>query len=394
MNKLESKTSIIICNFIYHFDINIYLIVAPVLAPIFLPGHERILQLIFIYTFLASSNLIRPVGVFLFGYLCLKHHPIKLLKITMLGVGISSFAMSVVPTTPSLRIIGAIMILLIRITQAICAEGEKTISTLYILEGEDNKNSIKNNAWLSVAIMCGCSLASMSGAFVNANNWRIPFFIGGLLSLYALMLRIDENTPDLQKRKRNINNTSVSLQSVLLVMFGTALSYVTYDFCFIFINNFIPLVTNISNKTMVSLNPIFFITDALLFIPCALYLKQFDAFKINMIATKLLAIFSIPLFMFMRNASLPYIIFVRFFIITVGVIYSCALNVYLARLFKGQNKYLIIGFFGSLGLVLFGKPATPLCLGMFYLTNSILAPPAYLAIIALISHILFKKSQE
>ena len=94
--------SLILANTLDHFDTNLYSFMAPIMAPLFFPQQNAIVQLILAYSFLATSSVTRPLGVLLFGSLAKRYDPWKTLQLTLIGVGMTTFAMGCLPTYASI----------------------------------------------------------------------------------------------------------------------------------------------------------------------------------------------------------------------------------------------------------------------------------------------------
>lgn len=418
----RKNISIILANVLDHFDANLYGFIAPIMAPLFFPKQEPIIQLILAYSFLATSSITRPIGVLIFGWLAARYDPCKILRITLIGVGISTFMMGCIPTFSSAGYYSALILLCIRIIGGIFAEGEKTIASLYLLENQTHKKAIMTNAWLGSSVIFGCAMASWAATYVSEYTWRIPFWCGGLLALYALFLRYSTQSPMLSSsRKRgsikaptfgnstggsiNIigNGSSVSsfalpeddkpsLRSILTVIFTGGLYYITYDLSFVLMNTFVPLITHITRETMMQWNTTLLLFDMFLFIPVAYLVWNRNVCTIKRLSVMMLALPAIPMFHFMQDASLAYVLFVRFWIVIWGVVFTCVLNVHLLSLFPNKNKYLWIGLGSATGIALIGRSTSALCLWGWHETHLSAVPGIYLCIVAMTVWLLSRRS--
>lgn len=426
--------SIILANVLDHFDANLYGFIAPIMAPLFFPKQEPIIQLILAYSFLATSNITRPIGVLIFGWLAARYDPWKILRITLIGVGVSTFTMGCIPTFSSAGYYSALILLCIRIIGGIFAEGEKTIASLYLLEDQTHKKAILTNAWLGSSVIFGCAMASWAATYVSEYTWRIPFWCGGLLALYALFLRYHSvcrprrphsglsgisGYTSLKKEESCLTdvystpkqpevpdkplawpsgmtnasfNNSPNLRSILTLIFTGGLYYITYDLSFVLMNTFVPLITNITRETMMQWNTTLLLFDMFLFIPVAYLVWNRNVCTIKRLSVMMLALPAIPMFHFMQDASLAYVLFVRFWIVIWGVVFTCVLNVHLLSLFPNKNKYLWIGLGSATGIALIGRSTSALCLWGWHETHLSAVPGIYLCVVAMTVWLLSRRS--
>src|SRR5689334_3744325 len=64
--------SILLGNALERFDTSLYSFLAPIMAPLFFPHYDPIVQLIAMYGIAATSFIARPVGTFMFCVLAKK----------------------------------------------------------------------------------------------------------------------------------------------------------------------------------------------------------------------------------------------------------------------------------------------------------------------------------
>ena len=422
------NTSIILANVLDQFDSNLYGFIAPIMAPLFFPKQEPIVQLILAYSFLATSSITRPIGVLIFGWLATRYNPWSVLRITLIGVGLSTFLMGCIPTFSSVGYYSVLILLWVRIIGGIFAQGERTIASIYILEDQSNKHAVMTNAWFESSVVVGCAMASWAASYVSEYTWRIPFWCGGVLALYAVFLRyskpvilresaatdrhpregedpfilcntsqnpFDDKAMDPRLREddglETHANNRPSLRSILLVIFAGGLYYVTYDLSFVLLNTFAPLITNISRETMMFWNTTLLLFDMFLFVPLAYVIRHRHIATIKKLSVIMLALPAIPFFYFMKDASLLYVLFVRFWIVFWGVVFSCVLNVRLLQLFPHKHKYLWLGLGGSVGSALIGRSTSALCLWGWHKTHVAAVPGVYLCVIATVVWLLSRQ---
>ena len=389
----KQKISIIIANTLDHFDSNLYGFIAPIMAPLFFPKQEPIVQLILAYSFLATSSITRPLGVIICDWLASTYSPLNILIMTLLGVGICTVATGFLPTFEIVGYFAPLLLLLIRFLMGIFAAGEKSIAGLYLIEGQKSKHAVVTNAWFESTVILGCALASWVAMYVSKDNWRLPFFLGGVLAFYALSLRYKNFSVNVGAYQNVPIKGGLKFSRILLLIFSGGLSYVTYDMSFILMNTFVPMITKISFHTMMGWNTALLVFDMLLFIPIGYVIRKLDL-QVSFIkksSALMLGLPAIVLFHFMQDTSLFYVLMVRFWIVMWGIVFSCVMQVHLAELFPYRRKYLWIGLGTMIGSTLIGRSTSAICLWGFYKTNLAVIPGVYLSVVSLMVWILCSK---
>ena len=102
MSQTETKqklsdATIFLGNLLDHFNTSLYAFMAPILAPIFFPNHEPIVQLILGYSLLSTSLVTRPLGSLIFGFVACRRGAIFSLSISLVGVAFASVLFGCIP---------------------------------------------------------------------------------------------------------------------------------------------------------------------------------------------------------------------------------------------------------------------------------------------------------
>jgi hypothetical protein len=180
---------------------------------------------------------------------------------------------------------------------------------------------------------------------------------------------------------------------VLRVAIVTIFSHMTYAIPFVFMNSFVPLITDISLATMMQYNTFLLLCDMLM-IPCVgYYIYRYNARSIMMVSSVLLAGTIIPLFYFLPGASLQYIVFIRAWIVFLGVIFLCPLHFWCKQLFHTSSSYFLVGMGSMVGAATLGRITTPVCLWLWYATGWVCAPALYMACIMMLTAWAVKSSK-
>lgn len=388
--------SILIGNALEHFDTSLYGFLAPILAPIFFPKYDPVVQLIMAYSIMSTSLITRPLGSFIFGVIARNYGPTLGLSYSLIGVAITTVGIGFLPSYESVGWLSTLCLILIRMTRGIFASGESTIAKLYILQGKEHSDALKASYWYQSSSMLGIILASAVSTVSiifqqNVISWRVCFWLGGLVGFTGYFLRryskpLEEAEGMHQfssYRMSSFQTLWIHRANVCRVAICTAFSHVTYAVPFVFMNSFVPLVTSISLETMMALNTILLVFDMVMIPIIGRFTAQYDIRLVMISSSTILAFTILPLFTNLHDASLGYITFVRFWIVFWGVVFLCPLNLWFKQLFNSPEQYLLIGMGNALGAATVGRMTNAICIGLWYATGSIASPAIYITIVML-----------
>jgi MFS family permease len=388
--------SILICNSLDHFDTALYGFLAPVIAPLFFPNYEPVVQIILAYSFLGTSIITRPLGAFIFGTIASKYGGLLGLSYSVIGVAITTALIGFIPDYHMIGALAPILLIIIRLIRGIFTSGESTIAKLYILENKNLNSAYKSSYFYQTSSMIGIILASIASYVVVAtdynNGWRICFWLGGFTAFSAYFLR-KYSIPDNRDKLKLFNQYTtlsrfktlwLNKKNVLRVAITTSFSHLTYFIPFVLMNSFVPMVTNISIQTMVALNNALLIFDTLL-IPILGYLtRNFNPVKLMLFASTIITVTIIPLWVYLPNSTIWYVTFIRAWIVICGVLFLCPINLWYKNLFDNENKYFLVGMGNALGAA-FGKLTPAITMALWHITGSTLSIALYIALIMLLT---------
>lgn len=394
----QKDLSILIGNALDHYDSAIYGFLAPILAPVFFPNYDPIVQLILAYSVLSTSLVTRPLGSFIFGMVARHYGPVSGMAYSLIGVALSTVFLGFLPGYEKIGWVAPASLIGIRMVKGLFAAGESTIAKLYIMEHKGSSQALKASYLYHSSSMAGTILASGAVTLVLASShevWRWCFWVGGLTGVAGYILRRYSSTPAETKAFEAYQLSSlISLwqhkANILRVAMATGFGHITGTVPFIFMNSFVPLVTSISLETMMVLNTALLAFDMVLIPLLGRITLKYDGVKVMGFASLVLSLTIIPLFAYLPEASLGYVAFVRVWIVFWGVVFLCPMNFWFKSLFPVTEQYLLVGMGGALGATTIGRLTTPLCLWLWYVSELSFIPAVYMAIIMIgTSYIIF-----
>jgi MFS transporter, MHS family, alpha-ketoglutarate permease len=186
-------------NLVEWYDFYAYTAFALYFANSFFPGNDPVVQQLNAAILFAIGFIMRPIGGLMFGHLA-DHHGRRIAL--MLSVTLMCFGSLVIAITPTYASIGAAAPAILgvaRIIQGLSLGGEYGASPTYLTEVADEKHRGFYVSFHYVTLIGGqlCALLVLlvlQQVFLTADQmrawgWRIPFVIGAMLAITALMMR-------------------------------------------------------------------------------------------------------------------------------------------------------------------------------------------------------------
>ncbi len=172
---------------------------ALVFNKLFFPTFDPLVGTLLAFTTYAVGFIARPLGGVIFGHYGDKLGRKKVLVVTLLLMGISTFAIGLLPTYAVLGVGAPLLLVLLRFVQGIGLGGEWGGAVLMTLESGDPDRRGLNASWPQVGVPIGLLLAnavlSLVGALTSDQaflswGWRVPFLLSGLLVVVGLWIRL------------------------------------------------------------------------------------------------------------------------------------------------------------------------------------------------------------
>ncbi|WP_406447866.1 MHS family MFS transporter [Streptomyces sp. NBC_00876] len=186
------------------YDFNLYgLASALIFGPLFFGSSSTGGTLASFATF-AVGFAARPIGGMLFGHLGDRIGRKYVLLITMMGMGVTTTLIGVLPTHAMVGIWAPILLIFLRVCQGIAVGGEFAGATLLTVENAPPGKRGLHGAIPAMGTGAGFVLASAVFGLVSmlpddsfeSWGWRIPFLLSALLVLFGLWVRMGiEETP-------------------------------------------------------------------------------------------------------------------------------------------------------------------------------------------------------
>jgi MHS family alpha-ketoglutarate permease-like MFS transporter len=212
-------------NLVEWYDFYAYAAFALYFAGAFFPNSDPVVQQLDAALLFAAGFLVRPLGGWLFGYLADHRGRRGALMLSVSLMCFGSLMIAVTPTYGSIGISAPILLAAARIIQGLSLGGEYGTSATYLTEMADQRHRGFYSSFQYVTLIGGqiCALivllllqrVFLTGEEIRAWGWRIPFFIGALLAVIALIMRRNLHETDAFEAAQKIAQRTSSLRALM-----------------------------------------------------------------------------------------------------------------------------------------------------------------------------------
>lgn len=181
-----------------YFDYYLYgLASATVFPTVFFPNNNPLVGTLSSFASFAFGFLLRPIGGLVFGHVGDRMGRKTTLMITVVGMGISTAAIGLIPPAAAIGIAAPILLLFFRMLQGLFVGGEMGgAAALVVEQAPAGRRGLFGALLISgagVANVASAGLMSAVGAgsksFFITWGWRIPFVFALVLAIIAVVLR-------------------------------------------------------------------------------------------------------------------------------------------------------------------------------------------------------------
>jgi MHS family dicarboxylic acid transporter PcaT-like MFS transporter len=185
-------------NLVEWFDFYVYAFTSIYFAPSFFPKSDPNVQLLYSAAVFAIGFLMRPIGGWMFGKIADRRGRKTSLVISVVMMCGGSLLIAVLPTYARIGFLAPFLLLLARMVQGLSVGGEYGATATYLSEVALRGQRGFYSSFQYVTLIGGQLLAVLvifflqqflSEAQLQDYGWRIPFLIGAVTAVVALLLR-------------------------------------------------------------------------------------------------------------------------------------------------------------------------------------------------------------
>ncbi|MFN8062885.1 MAG: MFS transporter [Vicinamibacterales bacterium] len=252
-------------NLVEWYDFYAYAAFALYFAGSFFPGSDPVVQQLNAAVLFAIGFIVRPVGGWLFGHLGDHYGRRNALMLSVLLMCFGSLMIAVTPTYASIGVAAPVLLGLARMVQGLSLGGEYGTSATYLSEIADEKHRGFYSSFQYVTLIGGqlCAilvLMLLERVFLTTDQlkawgWRIPFAIGALLAVTALLMRRNLHETRQFEAAKTVARRESSVKALLqyprevLVVVGLTMGGTTAFYTYTtYMQKFLKLSVGLSDK--------------------------------------------------------------------------------------------------------------------------------------------------
>ncbi|HUQ34948.1 MAG TPA: MFS transporter [Aestuariivirga sp.] len=193
------------------YDFYLYATLAPFFAALFFPPGNDTAALLSAFATYAAGFLVRPFGALVFGRLGDMIGRKYTFLVTMMVMGIATFAVGLLPTFATIGWLAPFLLVSLRLLQGLALGGEYGGAATYVAEHAPSNRRGYSTSWIQTTatlgfflslLVIGLSRTYMTTADFAEWGWRIPFLISAFLLVFSIWIRLKLNeSPVFQKMK-------------------------------------------------------------------------------------------------------------------------------------------------------------------------------------------------
>jgi MHS family shikimate/dehydroshikimate transporter-like MFS transporter len=180
-----------------YYDYYLYgLASATVFPTVFFPHQNATVGTLESFATFAFGFLLRPIGGLLFGHLGDRMGRKTALMVTVVGMGLATTAIGLIPSAESIGVAAPILLLLFRMLQGLFVGGEMGgAASLVIEHAPAGRRGLFGALLISGAGIANVASAGFMAALGSSHSffitwgWRIPFLFALVLAIVAVVLR-------------------------------------------------------------------------------------------------------------------------------------------------------------------------------------------------------------
>ncbi|MEU6323206.1 MFS transporter [Streptomyces sp. NPDC047009] len=190
---------------IEYFDYGSYAYLAPTIASVFFASGDSTAALVQTLAVFALSFAARPLGGLFWGHFGDRIGRKRTLTITIVGMGIATVAIGLLPGYAAIGLWAPVLLLIARLGQSFCAAGEYSGAAVLLGEHAPPHRRARSISFAPIGNASGLLVASCVATGLHAAlsheamlswGWRIPFLAGAPLTIIGWYIRRKlEETP-------------------------------------------------------------------------------------------------------------------------------------------------------------------------------------------------------
>ncbi len=201
------------------YDFYLYATLAPFFAALFFPAGNETAALLSAFATYAAGFLVRPFGALVFGRIGDLVGRKYTFLVTILVMGISTFAVGLLPTYAQVGVVAPILLVVLRLLQGLALGGEYGGAATYVAEHSRPGQRGFATSWIQTTatlgfflslLVIGISRMAIAPAAYADWGWRLPFLVSAVLLIYSIWVRLRLNESPIFKKMKEEGRGSTS----------------------------------------------------------------------------------------------------------------------------------------------------------------------------------------
>lgn len=185
---------------------------ALVFGTLFFPEFDPIVGTLAAFATFAAGFLARPIGGIVFGHFGDRIGRKKMLIYSLVGMGVATFAIGLVPTYETIGVAAPALLVFLRLVQGFAVGGEWGGAVLMSVEHEKKGKRGLAGSWTQAGSPAGLLLSTIAFGLVALLpdeqfmtwGWRLPFLFSAVLVAVGLFIRLSVlESPEFQQVKNS-----------------------------------------------------------------------------------------------------------------------------------------------------------------------------------------------
>ena len=355
-------------------------------------------QLASLSTF-AVAFVARPLGGLVFGHFGDRLSRKSMLVISLLMMGIATFAIGLLPGYATIGVAAPILLVLLRLVQGFGVGGEWGGAVLMAVEHAPAHKKAFYGSWPQAGVPAGSVLSSLVFFLVQLMpneqfmswGWRIPFLISAVLVVIGLFIRLRlAESPELAEVKKENNEVSLpavemmktSKKSLLIGIFCLVGSNTLFYISSVYLLSYAPEATGLTRGEVLLAIAIGASFDVIAIPLVAMFADRHGKRTMMLVGSMVTAVATIPIFMAINTGTFigAIIAMIIAFPIAHSIVYATSSG-FISGLFPTNVRYTGASISYQVGGLISSAPA-PLISVLLYTTFQSWVPVALYLIAA------------
>lgn len=211
MKKRKIIATGVLGNALEFYDFTLYGVFAVIIAQLYFPSQDAMSAILKSWGAFAAGFVMRPFGAFIFGSIGDRFGRKKALTLSILGMGVPTLVIGLLPTFDQIGIWAPILLIACRLIQGTSTGGEYNGAAIFALEHTGKAYPGFYGGLITGSCVIGALFATGMGTIVTQSPdptfyWRGAFIFGGMISFVGFYIRrkISESPEflELQQKKQ------------------------------------------------------------------------------------------------------------------------------------------------------------------------------------------------